>query len=136
MDLRVEINKEIRKYLAMTGIGIVAFIIGNLFNIQTHILNGVAIGFIPTGLGMALVYHYTKKNPKLQQNFVLEREERNLFINNKTGYIAFWIVFWYIFVFTVFPTPFKMSVSDFGLVTMLFMSAIYFITLYINHRRF
>jgi hypothetical protein len=42
-------------------------------------MTGIAIGFTPTGIGLLLIYHYGRKNPKMLKNMELEQEERNVF---------------------------------------------------------
>lgn len=47
------------------------------------IMLGLAIGFIPTGVGMLLIYQIAKKHPGSARNLQLEQEERNIYINSK-----------------------------------------------------
>ncbi|WP_333888054.1 hypothetical protein [Clostridium sp.] len=96
----------------------------------------MAFGFTPTGIGMFLIYRNSRKNPKMIKNIQLENEERNIFINTKSGYFAFWVVYWYMLISVILSNIINISFHKFGIFTLIFMSIVYFSIVIINHRRY
>lgn len=133
MDVDRHINKQILLYSAMTFIGGIAWFLGSFMKIQTHSMTGIALGFIPAGLGSLLIVMYARKKPALRKNFVGECDERSVYIRSKSGATAFWITFWWIFCLTIFSNWFAMSVNQLGVSTLIFMGVVYFSILFVNH---
>lgn len=117
-------------------IGILALLAGFVFNFQKNIMIGLAAGFTPTGIGMLAIYIYATKHPKLMKNMELENEERNMFINTKAGHTSFWISYWYVFVAAIFGNLLNLSFQSLCIFTLFFMPFIYFIFIFIYHKRY
>ena len=120
--------------------GIAILLIDAAFNFEIKSLLGVgsalAFGFTPTGIGMLLIYRNSRKNPKMIKNIQLENEERNIFINAKSGHFAFWVVYWYMFISVILSNIINISFYKFGVFTLIFMPIVYFFIVIINHRRY
>src|SRR5665648_1233498 len=71
-DLKKEFKKEFIYYGIFTFIGIAA-LISYAIGFEKSVMCGIAIGFIPTGIGGLLIYRKAKTHPGLAKNFKLER---------------------------------------------------------------
>lgn len=129
------IKKQIIGYSTMTLLGIIALLIGFVFNYQTHTMSGIAFGFIPAGLGCLLILLYSKKKPSLRQSIVAECDERSIYIRNKSGSTAFWITYWWIFALTMLSNLINITVNQICISTLIFMGVIYFVIFFRNLAR-
>ena len=136
MNIIKEINKEIIKSVILLSIGLLALFIGHILDFERNTMDGIAIGFIPLGLGMMLIYIYSKKNQKLLKNFESEREERNVFISTKAGYAAFWISYGYIFIVKMFGSLFNITLDQFLIFTLILMPIISLTFTFIYHKKY
>lgn len=136
MDVNKEIKKGIFYYTIMAFIGLIALFIGYVLNFQKHTMSGIAIGFTPVGIIGMLIYTFGKNKPKLIKSVKAENEERNIFIRNKTGYRAFWITYWYVFVVTMGTDFLNISASNLSIATLIFMPIVYFITMIVYHHKY
>ena len=114
----------------------IAALVGYIIGFQKDVMFGLMIGFIPTGIGMLSIYLITKKHPGAARNMQLEKEERNIFINSKAGYTAFWISYWYVFIASVFRNVVNVSMHNFTIFTLIFMPVVYFLFVVIYHRKY
>lgn len=136
MNIIREINKEIYKSLIFLSIGLLALFIGYFLNFEKHAMTGIAIGFIPVGIGQIIIYTYAKRKPKMLKMIELEKEERNIFINTKAGHTAFWFSYWYIFISTMLSNVIDISLLNFLIFTLVFMPVIYFSCMIIYHKKY
>jgi ascorbate-specific PTS system EIIC-type component UlaA len=116
-------------------IGIIA-LVGFIIGFRKPMMFGIAIGFIPTGVGMLLIYQKAKKHEEFSRNLKLEKEERNIYINSKAGSLAFWVSYWYIVIASVFSNIITVSMQRFTIYTLIFMPVIYFLFVAIYHRKY
>lgn len=133
------VNKIIRKEIIYSIVFIIIGIIASIFsvlNIYRDVMIGIAIGFLPTGIGLFVIYKHAKGNPQMIKNIEIEKEERNIFINMKAGYTAFWIMLWYIFVASMLGNIIEISFQVFGVTTIILMPTIYYILVCIFHKRY
>ncbi|WP_425806063.1 hypothetical protein ACHOLT_04505 [Desulfitobacterium sp. Sab5] len=136
MSFEGYIKKELLYSQIFILIGVIAGIIGFVFQYQKELMSGLTIGFLCTGIGQILVYRYAMKKPELKKNIELQNEERNLFINTKAGYSAFWVSYWYIFIAVILNKAVRISLVQFLVVTLFFMPIIYFLFVFIYHKKF
>ncbi|MEN6327586.1 MAG: hypothetical protein ABFD18_15450 [Syntrophomonas sp.] len=136
MNVDKYIKKQLTIYSSMLALGLVALLVGLGFDYETHTMTGVAIGFIPAGLGCLLVTLYARKNPAMYRNIESEADERSVFIRNKSGATAFWITFWFVFALTMMANIINISQISIGVYTLVFMSVLYFVIFFINFRRY
>lgn len=138
MNVNAEINREIKHSIVWLSVGILALFIGYILNIQKPIMSGIAIGFIPVGIGQIIIYTYMKKtkNKNLLRNFELEKEERNVFINTKAGYTAFWISYGYIALALILVKFLNLSLLQFLILTLFLMSITYFALIFLYHKKY
>ncbi len=136
----MNVNKQIKKSILHSGImatiGFIALFVGYVLDFQPHVMSGIAIGFIPTGLVCMLIYILSRNKPSMIKSVKAENEERNIFIRNKTGYRAFWITYWYVFAATMGSNFLNISASTLSMFTLIFMPVVYFITMIIYHYRY
>jgi ascorbate-specific PTS system EIIC-type component UlaA len=116
-------------------IGIIA-LIGFVIGFEKPMMLGIAIGFIPTGVGMLLIYQKAKNHAGFKKNLQLEKEERNIYINTKAGDTSFWISYWYIVIALVFSNVINVSMQRFTIFTLIFMPVVYFLFIAIYHRKY
>lgn len=129
-------KKEIIYSIVFIVIGMLAGILGIVFPVARSAMVGLASGFIPTGIGLLLVYNHARKSPEMKKKIALENEERNLFINTKAGYSAFWISYWYVVCSAVISNVLNLSFKQFSIFTIIFMPVVYFLFVYIYHKRY
>lgn len=136
MDIEKYVKKDIRISIAFIIVGILAGISGFLFKFQKDMMSDLALVCITVGTGMLILYKYSLKKLKYRKNIELEHEERNTFINTKAGQTAYWISYFYIFAAIVFNNVIKLSFVHFLIITLIFMSTVYFIFVIIFHKRY
>lgn len=136
MKVQNYIQKQLLLYSLMLAIGLIALFLAYILEFESHAMTGVAIGFIPVGIGGILIMSYARKKPSMFRNIEIETDERNSYLRNKTGCTAFWISFWYIFAMTIMSNFMKLPQEQFGLITLFFMIVIYFLILFINIRKY
>jgi hypothetical protein len=120
----------------MLAVGLIALFAGYILDFETPAMTGVAIGFIPVGLGGILIMLYSKKNLAMNRNIESEADERSMFIRNKSGATAFWITFWYIFALSMLSNVINISQALMSFYTLIFMAVIYFVIFFINLSRY
>lgn len=136
MSTEKYIKKELLFAQIFIAIGLIAAIVGLIFDYQKGLMTGLTAGFLPTGIGTLVLYKYAKKNPKMKKNIELENEERNIFINKQAGHTAFWISYWYIFAAFILHYLIRISLLQFLIVTIIFMPVVYFLFVFIYHKRY
>lgn len=136
MNVEKYIKKDLIFSLVFIIIGIIAGITGFVFGYQKELMTGLTIGFLPTGIGMTIIYRYANKKPELKKNIELENEERNIFINTKAGHTAFWISYWYIFIAVILYHVISISFLYFLIATLCFMPVVYFTLVIIYHKKY
>ena len=135
MSIDEDLKKEFIYYGIFTLIGIVA-LISYAIGFEKSIMSGIAIGFIPTGIGALLIYRKTKTHPGLAKNFRLEHEERNIYINSKADHAAFWVSYGYIFIAFVFSNVVNVTMKQFAISTLILMPVVHLIFVAIYHRKY
>jgi hypothetical protein len=136
MNVEKYIKKDLFFSMIFIFIGAIAGIIGFVFDYQKEVMTGLTAGFLPTGIGMTIVYRIAKKKPELRKNIELENEERNIYINTKAGHTAFWVTYWYIFIAAILYNVISISFLYFLITTICFMPVVYFTFVIIYHRKF
>jgi hypothetical protein len=131
--------ESMKKEMIYSGVfilvGILA-LISFLVGFEKPLMLGLTIGFIPTGVGMLVIYQMAKRHPAAAKNLQLEKEERNIFINSKAGHTAFWISYWYVLIVSVFSNVINVSMQKFAIFTLVFMPVVYFLFIAIYHRKY
>jgi hypothetical protein len=117
-------------------IGVAAGITGFLFGYQKELMTGLTAGFLPTGIGMTILYQRINRKPELKKKVERENEERNLFINTKAGCTAFWVTYWYIFIAVILYNMIDIAFLTFLIITICFMPVVYFSLVTYYHRKY
>jgi hypothetical protein len=136
MSVEKYIKKELLYSQVFIIIGLIAGILGFIFEYQKGLMTGITAGFLPTGIGTFVLYKYAKKKPGMKKNIELKNEERNIFINSKAGHTAFWVSYWYIFAALVLHYSIRISLLQFLIVTIIFMPVVYFLFVVIYHKKY
>jgi hypothetical protein len=136
MSTEKYIKKELLYSQVFIIIGLIAAITGFVFQYQKWLMLGIAAGFLPTGIGTMIIYKHARKKPEMKKNIELENEERNIFINTKAGHTAFWVSYWYIFAAVILYNIVKISLLQFLIVTLFFMPVMYFLFVFIYHKKY
>jgi hypothetical protein len=136
MNIEKYIKKDLIFSMIFIVIGAIAGIIGFVFEYQKELMAGLTVGFLPTGIGMTIIYKIAKKKPELRKNIELEKEERNIYINTKAGHTAFWVSYWYIFIAIILYNVISISFLYFLITTICFMPVVYFTFVFIYHKKF
>lgn len=136
MSIERYLKKELLYSQIFILVGIIAGITGFIFRYQKDLMFGLTIGFLAAGIGTMLVYKYAKNKPELRKNLELQNEERNIFVNTKAGHTAFWVSYWYIFIAIILNYSLKISLQQFLVLTLFFMPAVYFLLVYIYHKKY
>lgn len=136
MNLERYLKKELLYSQIFIFVGIVAGIAGFIFRYQKELMFGLTIGFLAAGIGTMLVYKYAKNKPEMRKNLELQYEERNIFVNTKAGHTAFWISYWYIFIAAIFSYSLRISLQQFLIITLFFMPFVYFLVVFIYHKKY
>ncbi|AEY64528.1 hypothetical protein [Clostridium sp. BNL1100] len=136
MSIEKYIKKELLFSQLFIIIGLIAAITGFIFGYQKELMTGLTAGFLPTGIGVMVLYKYARKKPEMKKNIELENEERNIFINTKAGHSAFWVSYWYIFVAVILYNIIKITLLKFLTVTLFFMAIMYFTFVFIYHKKY
>lgn len=136
MNLNKYLKKELLYSKIFILIGVIAAVTGLIFDYHKEAMLGLTAGFLPTGIGTMFIYKHAGKSPKMVKNIELENEERNIFINTKAGYTAFWVSYWYIFVAVILNSIVNISFQHFLIVTLFFMPTVYFLFVFIYHKKY
>lgn len=136
MSIEKYIKKELLYSQIFIIIGLIAGISGFIFGYQKELMTGLTAGFLPTGIGIMVLYKYARKKPEMKKNIELENEERNIFINTKAGHTAFWVSYWYIFAACILYNIVKISLLQFLIATLFFMPIVYFSLVFIYHKKY
>lgn len=136
MNSEKYVKRELLYCKILFLVGVIAAVLGFIFKYQENAMSGIAFGCISGGGGSLLAHKYVSKRPDLKKNAELQYEERNIFLNTKSGQTAFWISYLYIAIALMFNYAFDISLKQFLIVTVFFMSIVYFSTLYIYHKKY
>jgi hypothetical protein len=136
MNTQKYMKKDLRMSVIFIIIGAAAGITGFLFGYQKELMTGLTAGFLPTGIGMTILYLRINKKPELMKRVELENEERNRFINTKAGCTAFWVTYWYIFAAVILYNIIDIAFLTFLIATICFMPLVYFSLVAYYHRKY
>ena len=113
-----------------------AYTLGFLDSKIIGIATGLAFGFTPVGLGFLIIYKNALKDPQKLKKIEIENEERNIFINTKSGDGAFWILYGYIFLWALIKQFVKVDFNIFIIITLFFMPIVYFVLTFLNNKKY
>lgn len=130
------VKKGVIFSLIFIAIGVLSGMTGFIFNFHKEVMTGLTAGFLPTGIGMLILYQLSKNKPEMLKNIELENEERNIFINTKAGCTAFWICFYYIFASVILYHLIELSFLTFLILTLCFMPILYFTLVIVYHKKY
>ncbi|AAK80448.1 hypothetical protein BJV85_001392 [Clostridium acetobutylicum] len=136
MDLSNYIKKQNIYSCMFILVGIAALGIGFFLGYEKKLMFGIALGCIPVGLGSFVVYKLSEKRIDMMKNVELENEERNVFINTKSGQKAFWISYYYIIAIVILKNVISLSIDRFLIITLFFMPLVYFLCVVFYHRKY
>lgn len=136
MNVQKYIKKDMIMSVIFIIIGAAAGITGFLFGYQQELMTGLTAGFLPTGIGMTILYFRIDKKPELKKQLELEHEERNIYINTKAGCTAFWVTYWYIFIAVILYNIIEIAFLSFLIATICFMPVVYFSLVAYYHRKY
>lgn len=117
------------------ALGVVAAV-GAILGYQKEMMFSIAIGFLPTGIGMFIIYKLLKDTPGTVRNIEIENEERNVFVRTKAGKTAFWITYAFIFLALILQYSIKISLNQFLVVALVFMPVVYFLCTFIYNKKY
>jgi len=132
-------DEYLKKEFIYPGIFIligIAALISYAIGFEKSIMSGIAIGFIPTGIGTFLIYLNAKKHHGLARNLRLEKEERNIYISSKAGYASFWVSYGYVFLAYVFSNVVNVTMQQFTIFTLMLMPVVNLLFVAIYHRKY
>lgn len=110
--------------------------VGAVLGYQKEMMFGIMIGFLPTGIGMLIIYKLLKNTPGTVRKIEIENEERNVFIRNKASHTAFWITYLFIFAAVILQDIIKISLHQFLIVALIFMPIAYFLCTFIYNKKY
>lgn len=110
--------------------------VGAILGYQKEIMFGIAIGFLPTGIGMFIIYKLLKNTAGTVRKIEIEGEERNVFIRSKASQIAFWITYAFILITLILQYSIKISLNQFLVITLIFMPVVYFLFIFIYDKKY
>ena len=62
----------------------------------------------------------------MKKNIEMEKEERNVFINNRAGYTAFWLTYLFVFLSAILINRLNVTLSQFSIFILILMPVLYF----------
>lgn len=136
MNVETYIKKGILYSQIFIIIGVMAAVVGFIFGYQKDIMFDIMIGFLPTGIGMLIIWKSSKNKPNAIRNIEIENEERNVFIRTKAGQTAFWISYLFIFTAVILQNLIKVSFHKFLIIDLLFMPVVYYLCVFIYHKKY
>lgn len=136
MEIEGYLKKELLYSRIFILVGLIAGVTGLVYDYQKELMFGLTIGFLASGIGTRLVCQYAGQKPEIKKNLELQNEERNIFINTKAGYTAFWVSYWYIFAAIILNYTIKISLQQFLVLTLFIMAIIYFSLVIVYHKKY
>lgn len=131
------VKKEIKTSVLFSLSGIALGVLGYFQEgVNQKTFYALALAFAAIGLLQILIYFIIRNKPQYIENIKQEKEERSVFIRTKSGNLAFWVSFGAIFISSNLSYFSNMTVSDFGMVVLGFMSIFYFTVLIINIKKY
>lgn len=91
-----KIRKDQFQSKILVILGAAAFISGWVIPDGKSMLWGAALGLTIAGIGTLMIYKRAEKSPAMQENIILELDERNLSLNMQAAAKAFWLSFYWI----------------------------------------
>lgn len=136
MNKRVarKIQRDERQSKLLLAVGLAAFAAGFVIPEAKSLLWGLALGLSITGAGNLVVYRKAKESPAMQENIILELDERNQSLNMQAAAKAFWISFYWIAVCVVCAAFQWVSAYSLLLITLFVMPGIYFFLVVVYHK--
>lgn len=110
--------------------------VGAVLGYQKEMMFGIMIGFLPTGIGMLIIYKLLKNTPGTVRKIEIENEERNVFIRAKAGQSAFWITCAFVLLALVFQYSIQISLNQFLVIALIFMPIVYFLCTFIYGKKY
>lgn len=136
MNKRVakKIQRDEQQSKLILLVGLAAFAAGFVIPEAKSLLWGLALGLSIIGAGNLIVYRKAKKSPSMQENIILELDERNQNLNMKAAAKAFWISFYWVAIALVCAAFQWASAYSLLIVTLFVMPGIYFFLAVIYHK--
>lgn len=110
--------------------------VGAVLGYQKEMMFGIMIGFLPTGIGMLIIYKLLKNTPGTVRKIEIENEERNVFIRAKAGQSAFGITCAFVLLALVFQYSIQISLNQFLVIALIFMPIVYFLCTFIYGKKY
>ena len=127
-------------YIIIGGIALITLIIllvrGNIDGKQLGITTGVTAGFLPLGILLLVDVKRIKRNPAMQKQIELKNEERNIFLQNKSGNQTLNVMLWVIMGLWFLNIWVDISTQVLFPVILGAMGIVYLIVIGINARKY
>jgi hypothetical protein len=136
MNKRVaeKIRKDQRTSMGLVVLGVALFIGGFFLPAGRSGLWGMALGLTITGVGTYLTYQKAKNAPDMQENILMEIDERNQSINVQAAAKAFWLSFYWL-AFAGLCAAFQWIPAQTLLIASLFVMLTFYISISIYYHR-
>lgn len=129
-----KIQSDERKSKGLLIVGIAALVAGFFISEAQSLLWGLGLGLSIAGAGTLLVYKKAKQSPAMQENIILELDERNQSLNTRAAAKAFWLVYYWIGFATLCSTFDWISAHTLLIATLFVMPGIYFFIAVVYHK--
>lgn len=101
MQIEQSIRRQLIQGYIFITIGISSLVLGGLQVIDNYMMLGIAVGFIPVGIGTIIIMKRAQSSKTMRRNIEIEQDERNQYIRNHAGARAFWLTYWIVFTLVI-----------------------------------
>lgn len=101
MQIEQSIRRQLIQGYIFITIGISSLVLGGLQVIDNYMMLGIAVGFIPVGIGTIIIMKRAQSSNTMRRNIEIEQDERNQYIRNHAGARAFWLTYWIVFTLVI-----------------------------------
>lgn len=131
------VKNEIRNSFWFVAGGIVLGILG-LFQQgkDKKTLLAFCLAFVLIGIAQIVIYLLIRNKPEYIDNIKAEKEERSVFIRDKSGKFAFWGTFGAMVITSNMSFFSDMTVSDYSVGILIYMIIIYFGAFFYNLKKY
>jgi hypothetical protein len=135
------LKNQMRFAISFTTIGVIALstlvilgIYGN-YNKLFFISGGITLGFLPVGIGTLISLLKVNITPEMKKRIEIDNEERNIYLNMKSGSTAFWIIYWVIAFLTILTTLVEISSRLLFPILLVVMPIVFYVLMGIYNRK-
>ena len=135
------LKNQMRFAVSFIVIGVIALgtlvilgISGN-YNKLFFVSGAITVATLPLGIATLISLRKVKITPEMRKRIEIKNEERNIYLNMKSGSTAFWIIYWVVTFLALLTTLVEISSRLLFPILLVLMTIVFYILMGVYNRK-